>query len=52
VYLIFGNYFDQLVNNLPLNIKEIKIFKNKKHLLKKVLFGCKIMDEKGTELFL
>ena len=35
-HLIFGFWFSQSVNKLPSNIKEINIYANKTHLLKKI----------------
>lgn len=40
------------VDNLPPNIKEITIKKNKFRYLKKVPFGCKILDETGAEIII
>ena len=51
-HLTLGENFDQLVNNLSLNIKEIKIFNRQTALLKKIPFECKIVDEKDIEIFL
>ena len=40
------------MDNLPLNIKEIKIFNYQTQLLKKVPFNCKIIDKTDGEVFL
>jgi len=50
-YLTFGISFNQEVNNLPPSLKEIKIFNKSVHLLKKIPFGCKIIDEHDNEIF-
>ena len=42
----------QLVTNLPLTMKEIKICSYHIHLLKNIPFGCTIIDEHNKEIFL
>ena len=51
-HLTFGGKFNQKVENLPFNLKEIKINKYKINLLKKIPFGCKIVDEYNKEIFM
>ena len=51
-HLIFGNSFNYKVYNLPLTMKEIMICKQQIHLLKKIPFNCKIIDEDNKEIFL
>ena len=49
-HLTFGSFFNQKVNNLPSSLKEIKIHKQKVNLLKKIPFGCKVVDENNMEI--
>ena len=39
----FGDYFNQKVDNLSINIKEIKINEDMLYLLNKIPFDCKIV---------
>ena len=51
-HLTVGYLFNQKMVNLPLTVKQIKICKQQIHLLKKIPFGCKIIDENNIEIFL
>ena len=51
-HLTFGYWFNQKVDNLPLTIKQIKIHKQNINLLKKIPFGCEIIDEEDKEIFI
>ena len=51
-HLSLGRDFNQKVDNLPLNIEEIKIYDVQKSLLKKIPFGCKILNEYDKEIIL
>jgi hypothetical protein len=45
--------YNEVIDVLPLNIKEIRInYRDKAHYLKKIPFGCKIMDENENEIFI
>ena len=45
--------YNSTVKNIPSHIKEIKInAKTKIHFLKKIPFGCKIIDDNDNEIFL
>ena len=45
--------YNSTVENIPSQIKEIKIdAKAKIHFLKKIPFGCKIIDNNDNEIFL
>ena len=44
LYLYFSSNYGQELNNLPLGLKEIKIGIRKKKLIKKIPFGCKIIE--------
>ena len=46
----FERDYNQKVDNLPLNLKEIKIWKRYVNLLKKIPFGCKVVDENNMEI--
>jgi hypothetical protein len=45
--------YNEIIENLPANVKEIRINEpDKAHYLKKIPFGCKIVDDLGKEIFL
>ena len=45
--------YNETIDNLPCNVKLIKIDNIKNvHYLKKIPFGCKVMNEQGEEFFL
>ena len=47
----FDEIVDEIVDNLPIHIKQIRVNnKSKIHYLKKIPFGCKIIDEYNNEL--
>jgi len=50
--VINDKYKEEIINNIPPNIKEIKINNiYKRHLIHKIPFGCKIIDcETGKEI--
>jgi hypothetical protein len=52
--LFFENdKYNELIENISSNVKEIKINDvSKAHFLKKIPFGCKVVDESGKEIFL
>ena len=48
---IFGLVFNHSSDNLPLNLKEIKIWKTHVNLYQmKIPFGCKVADENNMEI--
>jgi hypothetical protein len=52
-HLEFGKTFNLPINNLPPNIKNIKINDDSKlQYLKKIAFGCKIIDKDDIEIFI
>ena len=48
----FGYLFNKKVDNLPNSIKEIKIHEHNVNLLKKIPFGCKVVDENNMKIFI
>ena len=50
--LTFGDNFNQKVDNLPNNLKQLKIFETPVYYLKKIPFGCRIIDEDDNEIFI
>jgi hypothetical protein len=52
IYIIFCG-FDSTIDDIPCHIKQIKINDRKKiNCLKKIPFGCKVVDDKDNEIFL
>jgi len=51
-HLTFGYNFNQEVDNLPSNMEKIKIRRDKQNLIKKIPFGCKVVDESDNEIFI
>ena len=52
IYLTFGYCFNEKVDNLPNNLKQLKIFETPVYYLKKIPFGCRIIDEDDNEIFI
>src|SRR6185312_12016836 len=55
INIIFFNNdkYNEAIENLPINVKQIKISEEVKiHYLKKIPFGCKVVDELDNEIFL
>jgi hypothetical protein len=54
IYIIFYGYgYDSIIDNIPCHIKQIKINdRDKINYLKKIPFGCKVVDNKDNEIFL
>jgi hypothetical protein len=53
IFFWLDDKYNQLIENIPSNVKEIKInHRNKAYYLKKIPFGCKVVDESGKEIFL
>ena len=50
-HLTFKYNFSQSVDNLPLNLKQLKICETQVHYLKKIPFGCRIIDIYDNEIF-
>ncbi len=53
--IIFSKYdkYNKVIDNLPINVKIIRINKpDKAHYLKKIPFGCKVVDENEKEIFI
>jgi len=51
--IFFGFHYDSIVENIPCHIKKIKINRRDKiNYLKKIPFGCKVVDEEEKEIFL
>jgi hypothetical protein len=53
--IIFTKYdkYNKVIDNLPINVKIIRINKpDKAHYLKKIPFGCKVVDENEKEIFI
>jgi hypothetical protein len=45
--------YNETIENIPLNVKEIRINRrDKAHCLRKIPFGCKVVDKLGKEIFL
>ena len=51
-HLTVGYEFNQIVDNLPSSIEKIKIHNYQITLLKKIPFGCKIVDHNNKEIFI
>ena len=51
-HLAFGCCFNEKVDNLPNNLKQLKIFETPVYYLKKIPFGCRIIDEDDNEIFI
>jgi hypothetical protein len=56
IYIIFSGYEDEhnlIFDNIPCHIKQIKINNRSKiNYLKKIPFGCKVVDDNDNEIFL
>ncbi len=53
IYFDRSDLYNETIENIPSNVKEIRINKPEKvHYLKKNPFGCKVVDGLGNEIFL
>jgi hypothetical protein len=54
IYIIFYGYgYDSIIDNIPCHIKQIKINdRDGVEYLKKIPFGCKVLDMEEKEIFL
>jgi hypothetical protein len=53
IFFSVDDFYNEPIENIASNVKEIKInLVSKVHYLKKIPFGCKVVDKLGKEIFL